>query len=162
MKPPTRWRRAYPRIQRSPAGDTIITRSQVPLELYTCKADHRHKPNKKKSKWSIPEEDEVECFEEALANGWRINKPHKSMCWGLIPDNRNQPTVVGHAPPDYTRELVFARFDEGNPSAWHGCPADYQGHTHDTPTPGVLSAWLALDYITKAQMRRILCGQIHR
>lgn len=164
MSSPPRLHRTYPRVQRTRAGDLFITRSLAPLETYTCKVDHRNKANKNKTLWSITEADEVECFEGSVINGWNARKTQgrvNKMGWGVVLNAKNRPAVVGHAPPEYKRELVFARFDEGNAAAWHGCPADYLARTQDTPAREVLNAWVGLEYITKTAMRRILCGQAH-
>lgn len=146
MSSTPRLRRPYPRVQRSPAGDLHVTRSLSPLESYTCKADHRNKTNKNKTLWRITEADEIECFEESIAKNWNAPKARNRMGWGVILDPSNKPSVVGVAPPDYRRELIFARFDEGNPAAWHGCPADYLARIQDTPSKDVLMAWVGLRY----------------
>lgn len=121
--------------------------------VYRLNPDHRNGTGGK-SQWTIPPPDEVRCFRQADDRAWlSVN-----VGWGLhMPDGGPQFLGISE---DRSRALFVAKFVASEaPVAWHGYPADHQRHPQDIPAPSVLKAWLDLDLLNPAKIRKLSRGQ---
>lgn len=123
---------------------------------YVEKKDHRN-GSPLKSQWIITFAQEESAFRYSLLTGWCLG----STGWGLyIRSERPEYLGLGAKAKNRGHEQLFiARFDQGNPSLWHGCPADPQIHNHDVPPDEVLQNWVDRRLLTVPQQRRIMRSQ---
>lgn len=109
-----------------------------------------------KSKWAISEEDEIECFKQALLSEWYIN----NKAFGLRSSGTDMFQIVGHNPQQ--EELKLAKFtnDAAGARAWHGYPADYVRKIQDRPPTAILSKWYEAQVVSKDAMAKIRLGKV--
>ena len=125
----------------------------VPGPQYLEKGDHRD-GTAIKSQWVITFVQEQQAFQLSRNAGWSPGPRG----WGLHLAGA-QPQYLGRGARAQQRhgvDLFIARFDEGNPNVWHGCPSDPQINNQDVPPDAVLQDWVAQQYISRPQQRRIM------
>lgn len=124
---------------------------------YIHKEDHRNARATQKSQWSIERTEELISFDITYNSNWLGG----NCGWGLH-ITQEKIFYLGYGAKQRGRdmiELFIARFDEGNPDIWHGCPADPQVHNQDIPPNEILAQWVERRFINNAQRRKIMKGQ---
>jgi hypothetical protein len=108
-----------------------------------------------KSQWTISENEEFALF--VSSNG---ESARKGPLFGLRLHNK-KPTVIGVSAHDSSVRcaLRIAKF-VGNPTTWHGYPADYRRTSSDRPPTQLLLRWRTAGWISKSVMYRIRTGQL--
>jgi len=119
---------------------------------YIINIAHRRKRGQK-SKWTIAEKTEVQCFETACSQFWML----EAKGWGLLL-NGNIVQVLGVTKNVFPSKI--AKFVDSNEDGiWHGYPADYQRNPQDRPDISILKRWMEQDIISVPTMRKIRGGQ---
>ena len=119
---------------------------------------HRGSPTTEKCVWTITEEEEVECFDNARQQGWIADE----IGWGLrySPEALDANMVsyrITHLGINFFQENLFIAKFVGNDQFWHGYPADYIRRSKaDKPQMEILNAWRIGGMISKSQMSKIL------
>jgi hypothetical protein len=121
--------------------------------VYQVHPNHRN-GRADKSQWTIPQGDEIQCFQQADARTWLL----VNRGWGLHIQNGG-PQLLGLS-QDRDRALFVAKFvSSAAPVVWHGYPADHQRHPQDIPAPEILKAWLDSGLLIPAKIRKLSRGQ---
>jgi hypothetical protein len=145
--------------QDSDRGNSGISPAYLDSEIrspdghrYVVKLDHRSLPSEHKSAWLISVEEEVACFDKALASGWTV----RAIGWGLHLAGQKS-LVLGE---NHVRKLKIGKFVSNPPNIlWHGYPADYRSKLQDRPPIAVLSSWRDAGIIKKHEMTRVRRGK---
>lgn len=88
-----------------------------------------------------------------------------SQCYGLYITRNNKPDYLGFPAkksPSALNELFIAKYrsdPSGNDILWHGYPADTTLNIHDRPPEECLIDWEKKNFISSAQMSKILKGK---
>jgi hypothetical protein len=132
--------------------DVPVVIASATYTTYTSVKQHRGRVNSDKSRWIIPMDEELECFELTYFKKWHRN----SIGWGLhILENRI--TVLGKNPEG--EQLKLAKFvDSSKNNKWHGYPADYRCKIQDRPPQDILEKWRSEGLIKKHQIMKIRRG----
>jgi hypothetical protein len=106
-----------------------------------------------KSQWSIPVQDEQQCYNHAVVHNWIANGTY----WGLYIINA-APCVFGVAqnPP---ATLHIAKFVGDTANNWHGYPVAPWLSPYDKPAAALLQIWLNTGYINTPTMSKIHRGK---
>ena len=134
-------------------ADTEIDLAEQTTGNYIISSQHRRRGNPNKSIWTIPFDEEVNCFIQSMEGNWKLDNE----AWG-IKINGNVLQVLGVG--NNRNELKIAKFVDGtNTNVWHGYPADYFNKSQDRPATAILKVWVDNGYLTKAKMSKIRLGQ---
>jgi hypothetical protein len=127
------------------AGMTVMSAAGVE---YYFKPDHRDL-TAVKSQWTVPEEDELQIFEEGYRNDGSIVFWQLRLHGGAV-------AVVGSSAAQFgpARHLHLAMFRGAN-LPWHGYPADTQRNNQDVPPPHVVALWVNSNLLSKRQAVRL-------
>lgn len=119
---------------------------------YQIHPQHRNQtPNK--SQWSISYEEEVCVFAGAFCEGLVVEGRH---IWGLYKPFDN-PVVLGITKNGFPSKI--AKFDNGTHNGfWHGYPVDHN-MKQEYPPQEILATWRDKNYITKADISKIISGR---
>jgi len=129
--------------------DTPYNLAPRTKSTYIISSQHRQLGNPNKSIWSIPYEEEIDCFILSKTSKW-ING---SVCWGLKPIN-NRLEVIGKN--NDQEDLKIAKFVDGNKNnIWHGYPADCKRKKQDIPDTEILVIWKNKELIGKSDVRKL-------
>ncbi len=118
---------------------------------YCHKGDHRNAAPGK-SQWDISKKDERTCFTDAMRAGWTRQK----FAWGLHLQGGTV-SILGRD-RDHKTPSFIARFDEHAEAEWHGYPVDHR-KMQQRPPGEIVREWFDRSLISKAQTRKIVCGQ---
>lgn len=130
----------------------IILETDTKNEQYQIHPQHRDN-TPKKAQWRVSYEDELTVF--AWAAGEEIIIDEQYM-WGLLVI-ADEPCYIGYT--EFGDPSKIAIFDNGGQNGfWHGYPVDYI-RSQEYPPESVLAHWRDMNYITKADLRRIIRGK---
>ncbi|QOR65103.1 hypothetical protein IM538_14825 [Cytobacillus suaedae] len=126
-------------------------------EIYLI-SNHHRVGNRKKSMWSINQQQELDIFKIMLEKEWYKTDEG----WSLLREN-NINSVLGESVYDYQtgtrRNLKVAMFEDSNNNhKWHGYPADYTNE-QDRPPSNIFDNWVKNGLITKGCKRRFQNGK---
>lgn len=132
------------------------TKQQAPtdpdnLVKYGHKSDHRDKTGGK-AQWTVSELEERNVFKLAMSNQWKERK----FAWS-IHRPAGSVAMLG-VDRDHTTQVFIAKFDEHEPSAWHGYPCNYKA-PQQRPPSSILHDWLNQGILSAAKIRKITSGQ---
>lgn len=134
-------------------------------EEYECSyivvSYHRDNSLKNKSKWTIDEEEELNCFIQTQENMWIDDYTAWGIKYEFIEDKKISKTIIdpiGNS--EHNEDLHIAKFVDSNENdTWHGYPADYRRKKQDIPPTNVLSAWMEAGILKKHQASKIKRGK---
>lgn len=107
-----------------------------------------------KSQWTVTQVEERSIFDHSRTSHWLA----QNLGWGVHVLS-GQAAYLGNS-DDGARRLIIAKFVASNsPKTWHGYPADHQRRTQDIPDTTILMAWMSLNYMKPAKIRKLMRGQ---